>query len=460
MPTLRAIVDRLFTRPGGPPAESRLLPRAARAHQHLFQRECQNNARLFAAVPLLRKRSQCRADHGTRDRLLCHPVFVEGLHRLSLSCPHTQAWHAAVATPSMVDTVAGLCRDGRCLGTIEFALRVLEHCTWEGRLLLTSDLLGRVPFPLSDWSLTLRSADPASDRVLAQEPIEVVADRRLVRWQWTGEQTPFLAMTPERCRRIVADNPECMDAAGIESGSERIAPEFGRALPLCEDGVRYERVHIANSRHAANAAGIVRTLHESISRNSPGMHRELCTYGSSIRGFELHLETPGIVQSFSDPTLPGVMNFNVPHDDRDEPRVSSLCFTCLAHELAHTKFYLINDIAYDHGWVFVRNGAEMTDEIERYARRLPLRTLFQIPYTHLYEWESLMDFLEVDFTGLSWPIDEDPIAFGADLKAEIAEALALTDEMADMTRLGTEAFARFQELYSESLSRWDAFAAA
>ncbi|MBX3438143.1 MAG: hypothetical protein KF861_11680 [Planctomycetaceae bacterium] len=454
MPTLRAIVDRMFTHPGGPPEKSDLIAPAAKAHRHLFQRECQNNSQLCAAVPLLRKRIHGRIDCRLRKQLLCHPGFVEALHRLSLSCPQTQAWHAAVASPSMIDSVVDVRHDCRCLGAIELALRILDRSDWDQTLPISSDLFGRVPFALCDWTVTLRSTVPSDDSVLAEEPVDVRADRNWIRWQWSGDDGPFLSMPRDACRSLIADNPGCLDVSDWSYGSGRIAPHLGRAVPLCQQGVRYERVHIADAAHAGGIEFVIRALHDALHNNSPSIHRELCAYISTIRGFELRLPTAGTVQSFSDPSSPGVMSVNVPYDDRDEPRISPLCFTWLAHELAHTKFYMINDIAFDHGWVFVRNGAEMTDVIPRYARRLPIRTLFQVPYTHLYEWESLMDFLEADFAGLPWAIDEDPQACGEDLKCEIEEALSLTDEFASLTPLGAAAFSRFEELFTHARSRW------
>ena len=460
MPSLRTIATRLFALPAGPPSESYLLSRAATAHQHLLDQECQKNPALCEALPALRARPRSGDNFRDRVRLFCHPALVEGLHRLSPTCPRLKAWHDAVASPCILDVAPETCEDFGCLGTIEFVLRMHDRCQWTGPLRITSDALGRMRFPFCDWGINLRTGDAGSDCVLADEAIDVTADPHLIRWQWTGDDAPFLIMPREICRQMVVGNPTGMATTGWECESKRIVPTFGRASPLCETGVRYEPIHIPDAANAEETAAIERFLHEAMRRNSPPMHHEFCSYMSSIRGFELHLRTRGIVHSFSDPTLPGVMSLNVPYTERHEPRLSPLCFTWLAHELAHTKFYLINDIAFDHGWTFVRNAEEMTDEVERYERRLPIRTLFQIPYTHIYEWESLMDFLETDFDGLPWQVDEDPIAYGEDLKSEIEEALALTDKVADLTSLGTEAFSRFSELYAQSSLRWKAMTAA
>jgi hypothetical protein len=331
---------------------------------------------------------------------------------------------------------------------------------WDGPLRLTSDVLGRLPLPFCDWTIRLHSAEALSDCVLADADIDLTTDGHVICWQWTGDDAPFLIMPCETCRHMVVDNPFRVETAGCHSASRRIIPMLVRAIPLCENGVRYERIHIADAVHAEETEVIVGSLHEAMYHNSPAMHHEFCTYMSAIRGYELHLTTSGTVQSFADPTQPGIMSLNIPYNERHEPRLSSLCFTWLAHELAHTKFYLINDIAYDHGSTFLRNGAEMTDIVERYGRRLPLRTLFQIPYTHIYEWESLMDFIDRDFDGLPWQVQENPISYGEDLMREIEEALILCDEVADLTPLGAEAFSRFTELYTQSLVRWRMLTAA
>ncbi len=460
MPTLHAIAARLFAHPGGPPPESYLLPRAALAHQHLFDHECEENPALSAAFPALRARPRTCDETRERNRLFRHPTLVEGLHRLSPICPVLKAWHDAVALPSVMDVASETCDNFGCLGTIEFALRMHGRPSWNGPLRITTDTLGRLRFPLSDWGITLWTVDAGSDCVLIDEAVDVAADQNQIRWQWARDDAPFLTMPRETCREMVVDNREGLRMAGCECPSTRITPVFGRASPLCETGVRYEPIHIPDAANAAETATIARLLHDAVKRNSPPMHHEFCTYMSAIRGFELHLKTRRIVHSFSDPTLPGVMGFNVPYTGRHEPRLSPLCFTWLAHELAHTKFYLINDIAFDHGWTFVRNAADMTDEVNRYERRLPIRTLFQIPYTHIYEWESLMDFLDTDFDGIPWPIEEDPIACGEDLKSEIEEAIALSDEVADLTRLGAVAFSRFRELFAQSSIRWKTMTAA
>src|SRR5262249_37449877 len=89
-----------------------------------------------------------------------------------------------------------------------------------------------------------------------------------------------------------------------------------------------------------------------------------------------------------------------------------------------------------------------------YGRSLTVRTLFQVPYVHLYEWVLLMDFLEADFRGLPWRVPGDATAVGDDLAAEIEEAFALIEERARLTPLGAAALRHFREMYALASARW------
>ncbi len=92
--------------------------------------------------------------------------------------------------------------------------------------------------------------------------------------------------------------------------------------------------------------------------------------------------------------------------------------------------------------------------IARYQRPLSLRTLFQIPYTHLYEWVLLMDFIDVRFRAIPWQITADPIDFGQQLRAEIEEAFDGISEMAQLTPWGQAAVDRFWQLFKVADRRW------
>lgn len=139
---------------------------------------------------------------------------------------------------------------------------------------------------------------------------------------------------------------------------------------------------------------------------------------------------------------------------RDEPRLSPYCFMWLGHELGHTLHYLIDDVAYTHGWQFLENPGETTPTIARYGRSLSVRTLFQVPYVHLFEWWLLMRFHEGGFAGLPWQMSDDAFAVGEDVRDEIAEAFDLIHTHARLTFAGQAVVACLRELVAEADAHW------
>jgi hypothetical protein len=122
--------------------------------------------------------------------------------------------------------------------------------------------------------------------------------------------------------------------------------------------------------------------------------------------------------------------------------------------LGHTKSYLIETILHVLGLSLAPRHGAYTDMVERYARRLPIRTLLQLPYTHLYEWALLTDAVERGFADLPWTITADPFAFGEDLYAEIEEAFDLISRQVEPTACGHAVLARLWALSKEILARW------
>ncbi len=162
----------------------------------------------------------------------------------------------------------------------------------------------------------------------------------------------------------------------------------------------------------------------------------------------------GQIASFSIPTTPGVIGFNVQYTDDDRPRIDPWCFLWLGHELGHTLHYLIDDVAFTHGWRFLLNPGDATPVIPRYGRALSVRTLFQIPYVHLFEWWLLMQFHERGYAALPWRITDDPQAIGADLRLEIRESFDLIEQHAQLTPTGRAVISRMHELVDEADSHW------
>ena len=162
----------------------------------------------------------------------------------------------------------------------------------------------------------------------------------------------------------------------------------------------------------------------------------------------------GLVQSYSQPNEPGVIGFNVCYSSDERPQLSPLCFTWLGHELGHTKHYLIDDLAFGRHWRFLVNPDESTGVVPRYGRALLVRTLFQIPYVHLYEWVLLMDFAAAGFRGLPWRVDEDWRGAGEDIAAEIREAFELIDQRARLTTAGELVLEHLRRLNAQAAARW------
>jgi hypothetical protein len=198
----------------------------------------------------------------------------------------------------------------------------------------------------------------------------------------------------------------------------------------------------------------------AIEQNAPQIYAQLCQCIRTIQGFELPSYGGGQISSFSVPTLPGVIGFNVQYTLRDQPRLSPYCFMCLGHELGHTLHYLIDDVAYTHGWRFLENPAERTPLIPRYGRGLSVRTLFQVPYVHLFEWWLLALFYQRGFAGLPWRMFDDAIAVGNDVRDEIKDSFELIEQHARLTATGQAVLARLRELVTEAESFWRQSAAA
>jgi hypothetical protein len=227
--------------------------------------------------------------------------------------------------------------------------------------------------------------------------------------------------------------------------------------PVGTSNIRYDPVGFLDyGAHAGLTGGIVQQVVAAIRRHSPAVHRELCRFVCTIRGYEFPESTHGTVGSFSDPTLPGVMGVNISYTPDHHPRLDPFCFTWCGHEMGHTKNYLIDTLLFCEGRALVTNAPDSTGVLPRYGRAFTVRTLFQIPYVHLYEWVLLMDFLEGHFTGLPWKVPDCVEAIGTDLAAEITEAFDRIHAKARLTPLGESALDHFRHLTDDAHERWRA----
>jgi hypothetical protein len=269
-------------------------------------------------------------------------------------------------------------------------------------------------------------------------------------------------MSRPDCWRLVVANDSGLSLAQFQFPNPAVRPRLLYATPLGGSSLHYEPVGFDDETfvaHGGMTGALVQAMLDAFQNNAPAIHDELVRYVTAIRGYELPASSDQTLGSFSVPSQPGIININIVYSADHQPLLSPFCFTWLGHELGHTKHYLIDDTAYDAGWCFLRNPGDRTGPLPRYHRPLAVRTLFQIPYVHLYELASLTAFLERGFAGLPWDLAEDPIAFGEDLVAEIREAFDLIEQWADVTALGQVAMAHFRALYERALAHWRALRA-
>jgi hypothetical protein len=461
VPDAAALVHRLYGPPGRAATNTReLLDQAAAALADLLARACaEGDPALGRMLAPVRAFLHGAAPAAEKRRLLCHPLFIEGLHGLAPFSAELQRWHEGVTDPRP-PAPAG--QEGPAalasLGNVALALLLRADRHWQGEHDLSTDVLGRVGFPFCDWSLALHTAQ---GDFLASRAVRLSLDPEQASWRLRdADEPPFLAMSRADCLRMLVENDDPADCRRLRYPNARLKPRLQRAVPLGRSPIRYDPVGFQDFQaHAGLTGGLVESLLAAIRRDAPTVYHELCAYIHTIRGFEFPRSAHGVVGSFSDPTLPGVIGINVSYTPQHEPCVDPFCFTWLGHELGHTKDYLNDNILYGSGQSLLQNAAERTGCIPRYGRPLAVRTLFQVPYVHLYEWALLMDFWEAGFRGLPWQVPGDVIAVGEDLAAEIEEAFALIEAVARLTPLGAAALCHFRDLYALALSRWNALRA-
>jgi hypothetical protein len=447
--------------PGDGERESeKVLSQAAEAHRTLLKCAATETTarrptgRILPAIEALLNRLPTPA---VRRRFLVDPAFVEGLHRGAGIARALAQWHHRVAEPS----ISNVCppadaQSAHRLGNSLLPLLLRDDPQWRGRVGLRTDVYGRLRFPLCDWSLSLSGADHDARSVFSDELVTASLTRHEVRLSLGGPTGPDLLIVPrgDWLRMMIANDPH-LDGGRLCFGSSEATTRLQFASPFPRWHVRYEPVSVGGEKgHAALTGGVVAAILKAIAQHSPATTREFDRLMSAVRGWELPAAAYGTIQSFSDPTLPRVMGINVPYGSDGEPRICPFCFTWFGHELGHTKSYLIETILDVRGETLTTNQADYTDVIERYGRALSLRTLLQIPYTHLYEWALLMDFLEGGFAALPWEIADDPVEFGDDVHQEIVEAFELIERGAKLTECGRAAVARLHSLCSEAQVRW------
>jgi hypothetical protein len=457
------LVSQLFRSPGCASAGTRqFLGRAASAHSALLERAAAADANqshprtgeLPAMLLSLVKRMPTRA---AQQRLLLDPAFIEGLHAAAAISPSLAAWHASIAEPSIATVCPATTPEhADRLGNSLLPLRLREDPTWQGQLALRTDHFGRLRFPLSDWSIELFGSGLVPRSVLGDESITATLTRHSVHFAVDQYDKENVVVIPRSdWFRMLVRNDGTIDGRNIAYPSRHVKARLHFAGRIPGWRVCYDPMTFVNPANAGLTGGLAAAILNAIRRNSPPIAGEFDRLLSTIRGWELPPAAYGTIQSFSDPTLPRVMSLNVSYTGNgDAAQIDPFCFTWFGHELGHTKSYLIETILHVLGLSITPTHGDYTDYVERYNRRLPIRTLLQIPYTHLYEWALLAAAVENDFAALPWLIDDDPIAFGEDLRAEIEEAFDLINHDAQPTECGHAVLARLWALSKEILARW------
>jgi hypothetical protein len=462
MSPYRAFALRFFEPPGQPPcAGAPLADAAAACHCRLLHRALgRDPLRTRDTVRALLASVVEQSSSGEARSILNHPLLIDALHALAAEDLDLRAWDDATAPRgdnALAESSAGHGREK--LNNVALSVLLRRFPSWRGRIDLCTDAMGFLRFPASAWSLWLRSARAGELEPLANTVVAVAFEPRLVRWALADDlDDPFMIVARPDCLRLTVGSDPQLSRDRFVFPSSTIRPRLIHAPPLGDSHVRFEPAAFADSsfiRHAGLTGAIIQALLDAIHANAPGIHGELDLYLTAIRGHELPTGSNHAIASFSTPNLPGVMNLNIAYSADDEPLLSPFCFTWLGHELGHTKHYLIDDAAYDAGWRFVRNPGDRTRLIPRYGRPLGVRTVFQIPYVHLYELALLTSFMKKQFAGLPWDVAEDPVAFGDEIVAEINDSFALIEESADVTALGREALSHIHWLFDRSLACWN-----
>jgi hypothetical protein len=460
MPDAVTLIRRLFGSPGSPDVDTAdLLDQAATAHAGLLARA---NGRADPVIERslvpIREFIAGPARPAEKRRLLCHPLLIEGLHALAPFCGELRRWHDSVTAAAPVERGGGSDAPVEwakaSLGNAALVARLRADRDWCGEHELCTDVLGRIAFPFCDWTLTLHTDH---GEFLASEAVTLTLSREDAIWALAGAaDAPFLVTSRADCLRMILGNDDTLARDRLTFPNAHVRPRLQFANRLGRSPIRYDPIGFrAHPGHAGLTGGVIRSLLVAIRRNSPAVYRELCAFTQSIRGFEFPRSESGVVDSFSDPTIPGVVGISIPYTPQDELCLDLFCFTWFGHEMGHTKDYLCDSILYAQGEKLVCNAAERTDIVPRYGRSLTMRTVFQVPYVHLYEFALFMDFWEAGFRGLPWDVG-DAASFGDDLAAEIAEAFELLDEWARLTPIGEVALAHFRDLFVAAQKRWRA----
>src|SRR5262249_48647714 len=188
-----------------------------------------------------------RAPPAQKERLLCHPLFLEGLHGLAPCCPKLRHWHDSVtAPPNPLPEATDDPAPPASLGHVALACRLRGEGHDEGEYRLCTDVLGRIEFPFCDWNLTLYTdqRDCLGRREwLGRQLVKLRLDHGLACWQLDNStELPFLVLSCEDCRRLILANADPREFRGLEFPNARLKPRLQCACPLGHGPIRYDPI--------------------------------------------------------------------------------------------------------------------------------------------------------------------------------------------------------------------------
>jgi hypothetical protein len=449
-----ALAAALFPMPGCADAQSdSVLARAGAVHSQLLAAAVADNASLRELIgeplaALLKGPATAEA----KRRWLDAPQFIEALHLLARTCPALRQWDRTITDGDDAPSMAAFAHAR--FGNVALPLRLMMDRQWCGRIDVASNGYGQITFPCSPWSIVLRAVCGGQVDLLADTIVDIVADQTECHFYVASDRAlPILTLRRNDFLSLLVGgrDPDVLD---IQFRHPTIRPQIKRTPCLGTSGIHLEAVAVGDESATDATSSIIAALVRAIARNAASIYAELCMYIHTVRVFNLAGTSTGVVQSFSMPVEPGVIGFNVAYSPSGEPYLSPLCFTWLAHELAHTKHYLIDDIAFGLKLRFLDNPGEWTAPVARYGRALRVATVFQIPYVHLYERALLMDFAERRFGGLPWQVDDAWREAGEEMAEEIEASFDLMHDYARLTLAGSHVVDHLRRLVHVDAARW------
>lgn len=451
--TVEEFVAGAYLLPGDTTDTGICLQRSAIAAMESLLREATTYEDSLSDLAIVHDLMCRRLTHVQRESWLSSPQLADTLHAISAHNPVLRRWHEAVATPSINDVAPPADDDSGFLGSFVLPLVLRDRPQVCGRFALRTDLLGRIAFPDTDWRLQFSERNDGGDKVLSRELILLYLDPLNACFYREDGSKPCLTIPRTCLMRLLANQ-----AIGIAFEAHQpdvVTVKLTRTNRFGQTPIRYDPAYFTseNADVPGMVGGVIERILAAIAEFSPALHSDMCKYLHAIRGYEISADGDRVIGSFSDPTQPGVMNMNITFEG-DEPLLSPNCFTWFGHELAHTKNYLIDTVAFQNDMAFVRNRRDMTPKIARYGRGFPIRTLVQIPYVHMYEWDLLMDAYQSGLHGLPWVNTDDPTELVEEIRAEIADGFYFISKHADLTELGSAALTHQEELYRECKRRW------